>query len=122
MASEFVTILHTGHGPAHYDLMIARGQSLATWQSPADPADLAPGQSVAVRPLPDHRTAYLTYEGPVAGGRGEVRRVHRGRAETIGDDPTRWRLLLDDETCRARFELSRSGSDDSPRWTLTRIE
>jgi len=44
------------------------------------------GRFVAER-LPDHRSAYLDYEGPVSGGRGTVRRVAAGELEVVRDDP-----------------------------------
>ena len=121
MASEFVTLLHTGYGPAHWDVMISRGSALATWQAPADPADLAPGQAMAVRRLPDHRSAYLTYEGPVRGGRGEVRRVHHGLAAEIRRDPTGWLLRLEGQACPGRFELRQAGPEPQ-LWSLKRIQ
>ena len=39
---------------------------------------------VATR-LPDHRLAYLEYEGPVSGNRGVVRRIDSGKYEIDGN-------------------------------------
>jgi hypothetical protein len=65
---------HSGRG-SHYDLMLQVHDKLFTWALPDLPrADL---QTTATR-LPDHRLAYLDYEGPISGGRGEVRRVDSG--------------------------------------------
>ena len=36
---------------------------------------------IAARRIGDHRKAYLDYEGPVSGGRGDVTRVDRGTVE-----------------------------------------
>jgi hypothetical protein len=48
---------------------------LLTWR--ADHWPLADGTRLTL--LGEHRRAYLAYEGPVSGGRGEVRRVAEGR-------------------------------------------
>lgn len=43
--------------------------------------------------LPDHRRAYLDYEGPVSGGRGTVRRVASGIVERLALGPERIEIL-----------------------------
>jgi hypothetical protein len=42
--------------------------------------------------LADHRRAYLTYEGPVSGGRGAVTRVAEGTCE-VQEGPDGFRIL-----------------------------
>jgi len=120
MPSAFVIHLHSGHGPAHYDLMLQCGGALATWRLPADPGALEPGGEIPAERLADHRQAYLTYEGPVSRGRGRVRRVHRGTCRLVRAQAARWSFGLSAETCRGRFELRRS-ADDPERWTLRRL-
>lgn len=73
---------------AHLDWLIERPASrlehrliafrLATGSPPA-PLDPRAGVVPAHR-LPDHRAAYLDYEGPVSGGRGLVVRLADGQA------------------------------------------
>ena len=121
MAKAFVIHLHTGHGPRHYDLMLERGDGLATWQLGGDPAALAAGESMPAARLPDHRRAYLTYEGPVSRGRGQVERIDRGTCELIRADEAHWDIRLEGQRCRGRFELV-AGDDPSEPWTLTRRE
>lgn len=60
---------------SHYDLMLERDGKLLTWAVPEQPR---PGLKIAAVKLPDHRLAYLEYEGPISGGRGEVRRIDAG--------------------------------------------
>lgn len=77
----------TGRGD-HFDLMIERPQQdqLASWAFEENPLENLTqtqeqsGQRVLVRGLrvADHRKAYLTYQGPVANDRGEVKRVIAG--------------------------------------------
>jgi hypothetical protein len=61
---------------SHWDLMLEDGDVLLTWRFVELPTET--GGPVAAVKLADHRREYLTYEGPVSGGRGEVRRVDAG--------------------------------------------
>lgn len=119
MPDAFVIHLHTGHGPDHFDLMLQRGPALATWRVEADPAALAPGAEAPAVRLPDHRTAYLTYEGPVRRGRGRVRRVDAGTYERIGADDDVWEIVLSGHGCRGRYALRREAGG-ADRWVLRR--
>jgi hypothetical protein len=76
MGLQYVILHHTDVAEPHYDLMFeaAPGGALRTFRSPAWPIE----EATVLTPLPDHRRAYLTYEGPVSGGRGSVRRVEAG--------------------------------------------
>src|SRR5262249_42143703 len=52
------------------------------------------GRVIAAVPLPDHRSLYLEYEGPVGGGRGRVVRWDAGSFvwEAAGGDEVRVRM------------------------------
>jgi len=73
--------------------MIEQAMGLATWRLTRMPAagDAAP---IAAEKLADHRKAYLTYEGPVSGDRGEVRRVDAGACEILEQSADCWRVIL----------------------------
>jgi len=84
---RFVVLHHTGFGDAHFDIMIesAPGSKLITWRSSSWPIL----DFTEVTRLPDHRSAYLEYEGPVSGNRGNVTRICSGsisRRSTRFDD------------------------------------
>ncbi|MDG3006007.1 DNA polymerase ligase N-terminal domain-containing protein [Paludisphaera mucosa] len=87
---RFVLLEHRRDG-IHWDLMLERDGVLKTWALDAPPS---PGAEATARPLPDHRAAYLDYEGPISGGRGSVRRVDGGVYVPIewADDRVRVRL------------------------------
>lgn len=73
---RYVVLRHDGVPAPHNDFMIesAPGGALATWRADAWP----PRPGDALERLPEHRRAYLDYEGPVSDNRGSVCRVARG--------------------------------------------
>ncbi|MBI1312570.1 hypothetical protein GC176_14855 [bacterium] len=71
---RFVLLEHD-HPFLHWDLMLEWGDALRTWRLDQVPRNAA---SIPVERLPDHRSAYLDYEGPVSGNRGTVRRIDTG--------------------------------------------
>lgn len=58
-----------------------------------------------VRRLPNHRTAYLEYEGEISGGRGEVERVMAGDFQWLDRSPNRMLISLKNDW-NAVLELS----------------
>lgn len=79
-----VELLHTlPDGTIHMDWMIAQDPeaslSLITFRMPRSLTELKAGNKLIAQQIEDHRPAYLTYEGPISGGRGAVRRLALGR-------------------------------------------
>jgi hypothetical protein len=70
-------MLHRGAGMEHFDLIFLGGSRCLTislwWES---------GRWHARR-LPDHRRRYLTYRGPVGGGRGQIDHLWHGLIKTV---------------------------------------
>jgi hypothetical protein len=97
---RYVVLRHEGIADPHFDFMLelAPGGALTTWRSDTWPFRA----TTPLTPLDDHRREYLTYEGPVSGGRGQVTRVaggeydliHKGRVMLIvrlpGLEPDEW--------------------------------
>lgn len=87
----------------HYDVLFETtpGGPLATWRAERWP----PRSGDYLVRVADHRSAYLTYEGPVSGDRGVVRRVfadgcpyvrlHDGLLEVTFSDGTELTLVKD---------------------------
>jgi hypothetical protein len=119
LTGTFVILHHTGHGPEHWDFMLEEAEALATWQCPVNPAVLSPGQAVPCSRLPDHRCAYLTYEGPVSGGRGEVRRVEEGSYQRLVANRQHRRVRLHGRKMTGLVELRKNETSDG--WSLQRI-
>ncbi|MCC6423647.1 MAG: hypothetical protein IT447_09245 [Phycisphaerales bacterium] len=76
MPLRYVILHHQGIESPHYDLMVetAEGSALRTWRIDRWP----PMNGEIATPLPDHRRAYLEYEGPLTNHRGHVRRIDAG--------------------------------------------
>ena len=76
---QFVLLQHD-HPELHWDFMLESGDVLLTWRLDQIPGELA---EIEAQALPDHRKAYLDYEGPVSGDRGSVVRIDRGSFELL---------------------------------------
>jgi hypothetical protein len=94
---RWVVLHHTGVAQPHFDLMYEEspGGTLTTWRIPEWPIL----QYLDCTQLGQHRRDYLTYEGPVSGDRGSVKRIAAGRCivETLRRDDVAWRIELRDE-------------------------
>ena len=103
--------------------MLEAGEALATWRIERDCLGLRPGDCLSARKLPDHRRAYLSYQGPVSGGRGQAARVHCGTYETLDRRPDRLVVRLDSPGASAMFELVRAAepTDAGDDWLITRL-
>lgn len=66
--SRFVILTHDWPF-LHWDLMLEVDDSLLTWRVLSEPQI---GVELRIEPSPNHRKAYLDYEGPVSGERGCV--------------------------------------------------
>ena len=108
---RFVVLTHD-HPFLHWDLMLEAGEHLRTWRLLELPG---PEKVIAAEALPDHRALYLDYEGPVSGGRGEVRRWDAGTCEVVGDSDDAVDLELAGNVLRGRAELRRG---ESAGWTF----
>jgi DNA polymerase Ligase (LigD) len=75
----------------HWDFMIETGPALRTWALESEPSA---GRNIPAAALPDHRLAYLDYEGPISGNRGNVTRCAAGSFEIIAETPARLELRL----------------------------
>lgn len=111
-ALRYVVLFHGGVTPAHFDLMFetAVDSPLSTWRAPEWP----PGQGTLLTPLPDHRPAYLSYEGELSKSRGWVRRVASGTHRVRDDTPTRLVTELEDGTMLHLFRSTPSAAQVLP--------
>jgi DNA polymerase Ligase (LigD) len=109
---RFVVLTHD-HPKLHWDFMLEHEGVLRTWRLAKEPDAT---DSIEAEPLADHRIAYLEYEGPVSGGRGEVRRWDRGNYELIESSPERVVVRLAGSRLRGEAALERTV--ESANWTF----
>jgi hypothetical protein len=98
----------------HWDYLIDDGGTLACWRLMERPGK---GVTTLASRIGNHRRHYLTYEGPVSGGRGEVRRVFAGQLHLDESWPLsdRWYGLtfsIVDSDLSAFCVLLRAGNTD----------
>jgi hypothetical protein len=111
---QFVILEHCYRG-VHWDFMLECGQVLRTWALAEQPRS---GQTIQARPLPDHRLAYLEYEGPISRDRGEVKRWDRGTYTLLEQHDDRLALRLEGHTCRGTVTLTREQGGELWRFVL----
>ncbi len=107
MGLRFVVLEHSWDG-IHYDFMLEREGVLKTWAIDAWPT---PGLDLPARRLPDHRIAYLDYEGPVSGDRGNVLRLSFGFYETVAWERDRVSVRLEGDQLVGAVEIRLLASD-----------
>ncbi len=80
-----VVLEHAGYGALHYDWLLEDAGAPAphaallwTGRCALEPAQWRAARAWDVQSAPPHRRVYLTYEGPIAGERGQVRQVAAG--------------------------------------------
>ncbi len=119
--SRFVVLYHefpAGHAcKSHWDLMLEQGDSLETY---AICEPLEHGETVEAKRLPNHRKAYLDYEGPVSDDRGSVTRVMKGEYFSLESesseekhqqlvlnfDGKRWKLKIEETEMKLLISVS----------------
>ncbi len=112
--SRFVILQHDVSDGLHFDLMLEAGTYLKTWKLREPPQ---PGVEQSCEALPDHRLAYLDYEGPVSGERGSVSRWDHGACQVERQDAATWIVRLTGEKTVGTVTLRRE-SETSNGWRL----
>jgi hypothetical protein len=125
----FVIQEHHEGTAVHWDLMLHRPgkikkneneKILAVWKLLVRPVPENLNQPVFITILPDHRKAYLTYEGPISQNRGWCRIFEHGNYELIDSRPDFWRVRFIGKHISGRVVLKKIDHPDV--WTLTKEE
>jgi hypothetical protein len=114
---RFVILLHETPPGAergtHYDLMLEADGVLRTWAIAAPPRFDTPQPAL---PLADHRLAYLEYEGPLSGDRGQVTRWDQGEYRIAEENRTHLLIELAGTKLNGALGFDRSPTSDA--WEL----
>jgi len=112
---RFVIHRHTREDqPVHWDLMFETGRDLLTYRLDKPAEQLSAGPVNAVR-IFDHPRKFLTYEGSVNNGKGNVRIADAGTYRLISRAADRMELFLQGKIVTGRFTLRHIEAD---RWEL----
>jgi DNA polymerase Ligase (LigD) len=101
---RYVILKHETAGGVHFDFMLEMGGVLKTWSLPQPPVQ---GIEIDAEALPDHRSAYLDYEGPISDDRGSVTRWDWGTYEMECNSDSKLTVRLCGEKHKGRACLRR---------------
>jgi hypothetical protein len=99
---RYVILEHETSDGTHFDFMLEMGGVLKTWSLPQSPSL---GKQMHAEVLPDHRLAYLDYEGPISGNRGSVTRWDRGTYEVERQSESESIVRITGEKLNGRVSL-----------------
>ena len=114
---RFVIHKHTRQGQIHWDLMLEAGDVLETYRVTLPPARLVQlsGESAIAVKIDDHPHKFLTYEGPVNQGKGQVTMADRGEYEVLEKGPALKKLCFKGAILKGIFTLTQISGD---QWQL----
>ena len=101
---EFVIQKHTKAKQMHWDLMFQAGDILQTFRIQLSPEKIMNKGCIATK-IFDHPSKFLTYEGAVNKGTGEVKIEDKGTYKLISKEQNIWQLLLNGKVLSGKFSL-----------------
>ena len=104
---RFVIHKHTQEGQTHWDLMIEDGDKLKTWRLENPPEKLATGKTKAT-PIFDHDKKFLTYQGPVNNGTGNVEIVDEGICTMKSSKEKQILIIFEGQIVKNNFVLEKN--------------
>jgi hypothetical protein len=114
---RFVVLEHDSPRGLHWDLLLETAGVLATWALPRPPE---PGLTLEAEALPDHRPAYLDYEGKLSGDRGSVSRWDQGTYDLERWDASSIAVILHGGRIEGRVTLE-AISTRPARWRFSTV-
>ncbi len=112
---RFAVLRHAGVDSPHVDFVFetSPGSMLQTWRLPTWPI-IAVEEAARIR---DHRSAFLTFQGPLAGDRGNVMRIDEGtcafdasaRRLVVHLNPSNQRLLFEQDAGAETWHVREMG-------------
>jgi len=107
---RFVVQEHTTAEGVHWDLMLEEGDGLTTFRLEAGPA-IVVDHAVRAEKIFDHPLRFLTYEGPVQQGAGQVRIVEQGEMRLLKSSENAIVMELAGDILQGVFELTQTEGD-----------
>ena len=101
---RFVISEHTAGGGVHWDFMLESGEILETYRLDKRPIDILE-QGAGAEKIFDHQLRFLTYEGPVNKGEGNVCIVESGTYKILHQGKGEIAIELDGKILKGKFVL-----------------
>jgi hypothetical protein len=102
---EFVIQKHTHtNNPAHWDLMLRQGDTLVTWRISVPPEQMSV-VPIEAEKISDHPLKFLTYQGTVNNGKGNVEIADTGTYELIERTPDKIKISIAGRIINGVMEL-----------------
>jgi hypothetical protein len=108
---KFVIQQHTTGSDVHWDFMLEIADSLQTYRLDKPTQQLLQNPAKAVK-IFDHPLKFLTYQGPVNKGQGNVQIAESGTYEITQQAHNRIELALNGKILKGKFILSHIKGDD----------
>jgi hypothetical protein len=106
---KFVIQRHEREGePVHWDLMLERGDYLKTYRVSIPPEEWGNKGVEAVK-IFDHSLRFLTYEGSVNKGKGDVKIADSGTYQFLFQDENKLRVEFAGTILKGEFIFSTGG-------------
>ncbi len=112
---QYVIHEHDSGEGIHFDLMLESAESLRTWRLDRHPQEIL-SQAVTAISIADHPKRFLTYEGPVQKGKGNVHIVDSGSYAFAEKSDAELKITFKGEILKGAFVLTHVAGDD---WCFT---
>ena len=110
---QFVIAEHTTPNGVHWDLMLEMGDVLRAWRLNTPPHEIKERPIHAER-IFDHSPRFLTYEGPVQNGTGQVAIADKGTYSLNEQTDNSFLIDVQGEILAGCFSLSKT--QNAPLW------
>jgi hypothetical protein len=107
---RFVIQQHSCEKNTHWDLMLEKDGSLATWRVVCPPGKWG-GKKVQCCNLFNHQIRYLSYQGPLSDNRGQVLIAAAGTYQPQKISQKCWRVALKGDKINGLLELEQKHQD-----------
>jgi len=108
---RFVIQEHSTTTGVHWDFMFESGNTLKTYRLDKSPEDIPQCSANAVK-IFDHSLKFLTYQGPVNKGQGNVCLVEAGTYKMLQDKHDLIQLNLNGQILKGKFVLTNTKDDN----------
>ncbi len=102
---RFVIQKHNKAGSVHWDLMLESGQVLQTYRLDVPPQKLSQQKNPAIK-IFDHPLKFLTYEGSVNQGKGDVKITETGTYRVLSENQESQTFQLQGDILKGKFTLT----------------